>query len=50
MDLIFKNGTIITAYETYKADIGVKDGKIVMIGENLNNEAAKVVDITGKYF
>lgn len=49
MDLIFKNGTIITAYETYKADIGVKDGKIVMIGENLNNETAKVVDITGKY-
>ena len=28
MDLIIKNGTIVTATEMYEADIAVKDGKI----------------------
>lgn len=50
MDLIIKNGTIITATDTYKADIAVKDGKIHMIGANLEApEGAEVVDATGKY-
>lgn len=31
MDLIVKNGTIVTASESYVADIGVKDGKIVAL-------------------
>ncbi len=49
MDLIIKNGTIITATETYKGDIGVKDGKIAMIGLDLNDDSANVVDAEGKY-
>ena len=49
MDLIIKNGTIITATDTYKADIGVKNGKIVLIGQDLQFEGAEVVDATGKY-
>ncbi len=28
MDLIIKNGTIVTATDMYSADIAVKDGKI----------------------
>lgn len=48
MDLIIKNGTIVTATEMFKADIAVQDGKIVDIGSNLNIPAAKVVDATGK--
>ena len=48
MDLIIKNGTIITSNETYKADIGVVDGKIVTIGKDLQDSEAKVVDATGK--
>lgn len=47
MDLIIKNGTIITAFEEYKADLGIKDGKIVSIGE-LSEEKAKVIDASGK--
>lgn len=49
MDLIIKNGTVITANATYKADIGVKAGKITMIGECLENKDAKVVDASGLY-
>lgn len=49
MDLIIKNGTIATASDTYIADIGIKGGKIVMIGKDLEFAGAEVVDATGKY-
>lgn len=49
MDLIIKNGTIITATDTYKADVAVKDGKIVQIGQNIVAAGAEVVDASGKY-
>ncbi|OGO78500.1 MAG: dihydropyrimidinase [Clostridiales bacterium GWB2_37_7] len=49
MDLVIKNGTIITANDTYKADIAVKDGKIVMIGHNIMLQGAEMVDAAGKY-
>jgi len=49
MDLIIKNGTIITAVDTYKADIAVEDGKIAAIGNNLNDVNAKIIDAEGKY-
>ena len=48
MDLLIKNGTIVTATETYEADIAVKDGKIVAIGYHLPETATKVVDAKGK--
>lgn len=48
MDLIIKNGTIITPSESFVADIGVKHGKIVMIGKDLSVEGAEVVDASGK--
>ena len=48
MDLIIKNGIIINANESYKADIAVKDGKIACIGQNLTMDADKVVDAEGK--
>lgn len=48
MDLIIKNGTIVTATDMYKADIAVKDGKISEIGENLSGDGVEVVDASGK--
>ncbi len=48
MDLIIKNGTIITASESYKADITVKNGKIAMISENIQATGERVVDAAGK--
>lgn len=48
MDLIIKNGIIITSSETYRADIAVKDGKIAAIGVNFPEEGAAVVDAEGK--
>ncbi|MFA9375172.1 MAG: dihydropyrimidinase [Lachnotalea sp.] len=48
MDLLIKNGTVVTASEMYQADVAVKDGKIVAIGKGLDMIAKKVVDATGK--
>lgn len=48
MDLIIKNGTIVTEKESFIADLAVKDGKIACIGRNLDIQAEKLVDAAGK--
>ena len=48
MDLIIKNGTIVTDREQYEADIGITDGKIASIGKNLKG-TDQVIDAKGKY-
>jgi dihydropyrimidinase len=49
MDLIVKNGKVVTASETFVADLAVKDGKIIAIGKNLEPDAKTVIDAEGKY-
>ena len=36
MDLIIRNGTIVTDSEMFQANLAVKDGKIAAIGNNLS--------------
>ncbi len=49
MDLLIKNGTIVTAESTFKADIAVKDGKIISVGQGLKPlKGTEVVDAKGK--
>ncbi|GIM29078.1 dihydropyrimidinase [Clostridium polyendosporum] len=49
LDLVIKNGTIVTAYETYKGDIGIKDGKIEVIASNISCcENIIIIDASGK--
>ncbi len=48
MDLLIKNGTIVTAKSTYKGDIAVTDGKISAIGMDLvPSEKTVVKDADG---
>ncbi len=48
MDLLIKGGTIVTSSSTYKADIAVKDGKIIAIGKDLTpGEGTTVKDASG---
>jgi dihydropyrimidinase len=47
-DLLIKNGTIVTAKSSFKADLAVKDEKIVAIAAEINEDAEKVVDASGK--
>lgn len=49
MDLLIKGGTIVTPTRSFIADLAVKDGKIAMIGTDIDIEAKEVVDATGKY-
>jgi dihydropyrimidinase len=45
-DTIVAGGTIATASDTFQADIGIRDGRIMAIGHGLG-DAAEVIDATG---
>ena len=47
MTTVIKNGTIVTADLTYKADVLIDQGKIIEIGPNLHGD--KTLDATGCY-
>jgi len=50
LDLIIKNGKVVTASDTYIADVGVRAGKIDSIAANLSPGAdTTVIDAKGKY-
>ncbi len=49
MDTVIKNGVIVTARESFKADIAAANGKICAIGADLGSGADKVIDAEGKY-
>lgn len=48
MDLIIKNGTIVSPTATFKADVCVDNGKIVAITADAGTDADTVVDANGK--
>lgn len=48
MDLIIKNGTIVSPTATFKADVCVDNGKIVAITADAGTDADKVVGASGK--
>ncbi len=47
MSLLIKNGTLVTASETYSADILVENEQIAQIGVGMDVPNAQVVDATG---
>ena len=49
-DLVIKGGTVIDGLRTprYRADIAIKDGRIVQIGSVAATDGAEVVDASGK--
>jgi len=48
-DTMIKNGTVVTATDTYLADVAIADGKVAAIGKDLPvQNAAKVLDASGK--
>jgi len=48
MTTLIKNGILITASETFEADILIEDEKISLIGKELRHPSADVIDATGK--
>lgn len=49
-DKIIQNGTVVTATDTYQADVGIKGEKITSIAERLAADlATEVIDAKGRY-
>src|SRR5215468_3707424 len=49
-DTMIVNGAVVTAADTYAADIGINDGKVTAIGQGLAREnTRRVLDAKGKY-
>lgn len=45
-DLIVRGGTVVTASDTIRADVGIRGGKIVAVAEVLR-DGAKLIDASG---
>ncbi|MEW6403704.1 MAG: dihydropyrimidinase [Chloroflexota bacterium] len=48
MAILIKNGTLITASETFQADILIEGEKIIQIGKDLQHPSADMIDASGK--
>src|SRR5580693_1585289 len=47
-DTIIRNGTIVTATDTYAADVGISNGQVSTVGKDLPiDNAAKLIDASG---
>jgi dihydropyrimidinase len=49
MTTLIKNGTIITATDTYKADLLVKNGIVSEIGREISKIASEIIDAADKW-
>lgn len=49
MKKIIKNGVIVTATDTYRADICIENGVITQIGSNFSEHGTEVIDAKGCY-
>jgi dihydropyrimidinase len=47
LDLVIRNGTVVTAADTFRADVGVRDGRIIALAEGISR-AAQEIDAAGK--
>ncbi len=45
-DTVIRNGTIVTATDTFRADLGIRDGRIAAIADRLM-DATEIIDATG---
>lgn len=45
-DTVIRNGTVVTASDTFLSDVGIKDGRIVALAAELK-DADQVIDATG---
>lgn len=49
LDTIVRGGTLVEADGTRRADIGIADGRIVVVAESIDAPAGRIIDATGRY-
>jgi len=47
-DTVIRNGTVVTASDTFRCDVGIRDGKIAALADRLD-DAAEIIDATGLF-
>jgi dihydropyrimidinase len=47
LDVIIRGGTVATASDTFQCDVGIRDGRVAVLGQELG-AARKVIDAAGK--
>jgi dihydropyrimidinase len=47
MDIVLKGGTVVTASDSYRADVGIQSGLVAILGQDLQGD--QVLDVSGKY-
>lgn len=48
MKTLLKNGTVVSGDMSVREDVLIDGEKIVKVGQNLESEDARVVDVSGK--
>src|SRR5437868_10972499 len=49
-DALITNGTVVTATDTYRADVAIENSRIVALGSSLpRDNATRLIDAKGKY-
>jgi len=48
-DLVIKDGTVVTAADTVRCDVGIRSGRIVSLGESLEGSSAQIIDASGMF-
>ncbi|MCK5579446.1 MAG: dihydropyrimidinase [Planctomycetes bacterium] len=49
MELKIIGGTVVTAEKSFRADVGIQDGKITRIATSLADQPGETIDATGQY-
>lgn len=47
-DTIIRNGTVVTASDTFRCDVGIRNGRITALADNLD-DALEIIDASGLY-
>jgi len=47
MNIVLRNGTVVTAKDSYRADVGIQGNLLTAIGQDLQGD--QVLDVSGKY-
>ena len=48
MDLLIKNGTIVTESQVVQADVGIDGGVVTHVAKDIEGPASRVLDAAGK--
>ncbi|WP_310739864.1 hypothetical protein [Oceanobacillus alkalisoli] len=49
LDIVIKNGNVVLTDGVYQVDIGIKDGSIAVIAEDITEETEEIIDASNQF-